>query len=171
MNQQQFRQGEVIFREWTLGNELYELKSGKVGIFSGYGTQGERLLTELEAGRIFGELAVIDLEPRSATAVALSDVTAVVFSGSDLRDYLNGDPGRLKEVMRSMSRRLRELTDDYMDVCSTIRAMDRSRKNGTARDKGLLAKIRRFIQDFNDAQTAMIRMGVPITTYYSGWNY
>ena len=59
MEIKRFKAGEVIFEEWTLGGEMYEIKSGSVGIYANYGKAGEQKLTELGAGRIFGELAAI----------------------------------------------------------------------------------------------------------------
>lgn len=69
----QFSRGDVIFMENSIGSSMYEIKSGSVGIYAAYGTDSERKLTELEAGRIFGEMGVIDVMPRSATAIAMSD--------------------------------------------------------------------------------------------------
>jgi len=62
----QFSRGDVIFMENSIGSSMYEIKSGSVGIYAAYGTDSERKLTELEAGRIFGEMGVIDVMPRSA---------------------------------------------------------------------------------------------------------
>ena len=58
----------MIFQEGSTGSSMYELKSGSIGIYAAYGTANEKKLTELEAGRIFGEMGVIDVMPRSATA-------------------------------------------------------------------------------------------------------
>ena len=66
------KQGEVIFREGDPAKELYVIKSGRVDI-----TSGNRLLATLGDNGIFGEMALIDKEPRSATVTAATDVEIV----------------------------------------------------------------------------------------------
>ncbi len=70
-----FKQGEVIFKQWDSATELYVIQSGRVGI-----QFGNRLLDTLEEHNIFGEMALIDNSPRSATAVASTDVVLVPVS-------------------------------------------------------------------------------------------
>lgn len=165
METRRFRQGEVIFREWTLGDKMYEIKRGSVGIYANYGTESETKLTELGEGRIFGELSVIDLGPHSATAAALTDVEAEEIAFDDLRGYFAGEPERIVEILCSISRRLRELTDDYTDVCGAIRELDHGKADGGAQSKGLLAKIKRFMDDYAKAQTILAQYGVMPDTY------
>jgi CRP/FNR family transcriptional regulator, cyclic AMP receptor protein len=70
-----FKAGDVIFREGDEAKELFVIKSGQVRI-----QIGNRTVTELAADSIFGEMALIDSEPRSATAVAMTDVELVPVS-------------------------------------------------------------------------------------------
>lgn len=147
----QFKNGEVIFREGMLGSTMYEIKSGKVGIYAAYGTPDEKKLTELEAGRIFGEMAVIEVYPRSATAVAISDVEAEEVSTADLQDYFSNQPEKLVEIMRGMSRRLRELTADYQEVCGTIGAWKDAKDHGKTKSAGLLASLKKFAAIFDES--------------------
>ena len=51
METKQFKQGEVIFKEGTLGSVMYEIKSGTVGIFAAYGTSDEKQLTAMSKTR------------------------------------------------------------------------------------------------------------------------
>jgi CRP/FNR family transcriptional regulator, cyclic AMP receptor protein len=67
-----FKAGDVIFREGEEAKELFVIKSGQVRI-----QLGNRTVTELATDSIFGEMALIDSEPRSATAVAVTDVELV----------------------------------------------------------------------------------------------
>lgn len=148
MEKKQFKRGEIIFRESTLANTMYEIKNGRVGIFIAYGTENERKLTELDAGRIFGEMAVIEVYPRSATAVALADTEAEEISTADLQDYFKDHPQKLMEIMRGMTRRLRELTDDYTEVCGRIEAWEQSTDTGEEKGSELMAGIRKFAELF-----------------------
>ena len=69
------RAGGVIFREGEQADELFVIKSGYVRI-----QIGNRDVAELTTDSIFGEMALIDSEPRSATAVAITDVELVPIS-------------------------------------------------------------------------------------------
>ena len=66
------RAGGVIFREGEQADELFVIKSSYVRI-----QIGNRTIADLTADNIFGEMALIDREPRSATAVAITDVELV----------------------------------------------------------------------------------------------
>jgi len=160
MEVKRFAQGEIIFREWTPGQEMYEIRSGRVGIYVRYGSGEEKKLTELEPGRIFGELSALDGQPRSATAVALCDTEAAAIGADDLREYFTGNPGRLLEIMHGISRRLRELTDDYTDVCAAIREMEQAAEHGKEKSAGLMGKIRRFMADYAAAQKTLAELGI-----------
>ena len=66
------RAGGVIFREGEQADELFVIKSGYVRI-----QVGNRTMADLTVDNIFGEMALIDSEPRSATAEAITDVELV----------------------------------------------------------------------------------------------
>src|SRR5436190_22061180 len=70
-----FKAGETIFKEGDPASEFYVIQRGRVGI-----QIGNRLLDTLDAKTIFGEMALVDGAPRSAAAVALTDVTLVPVS-------------------------------------------------------------------------------------------
>jgi CRP/FNR family transcriptional regulator, cyclic AMP receptor protein len=67
-----FKAGDVIFREGDPADELYIVKSGTVEV-----RLGNRLLDTLAELSIFGEMALVDRNPRSATVVAATDATVV----------------------------------------------------------------------------------------------
>ncbi|MBE7009528.1 MAG: Crp/Fnr family transcriptional regulator [Ruminococcaceae bacterium] len=149
MNARQFKKDEVIFREGAFGSTMYEIKSGTVGIYAAYGTDSEKKLTELEAGRIFGEMALIEVYPRSATAVALSDTETMEISTADLSDYFNNHPEKLVEIMRGMTRRLRELTEDYQNACGAISNWTDAVDHGQKKSGGLLNGIKKLAAIFS----------------------
>lgn len=154
METKRFGKGDVIFREGSLGNTMYEIKSGTVGIFAAYGEPDEQKLTELEAGRIFGEMCVIEVYPRSATAVALTDAEAEEISTADLQAYFAAQPERLLSIMRGMTRRLRELTADYQEVCGKLGEWNSAEKAGAEKSSGLMSAIRKFAAVFRGAKSA-----------------
>jgi CRP-like cAMP-binding protein len=73
-----FRPGEVIFCEYEPGDSFYLIQSGQVKI-SKVVLENEKMLDILQPGDGFGEMAIIENAPRSATATAVDDVKVLVF--------------------------------------------------------------------------------------------
>lgn len=150
MQERVFKQNEVIFWEGSEGSCLYKIIEGTVAVFLSYGTKDERKLTELCKDRIFGEMAVLEEWPRSATVVAVHDqVKLLEISSDDLNEFFENDPGQITLIMKNLSRRLRELTEDYTEVCDTISEMRRTRGQREKRKESLLSKIGKFLDTYN----------------------
>ena len=94
--------GETIFKEGETAKELYVIQSGQVEI-----QLGNRLLATLEANDIFGEMALLDSAPRSATAIAKTDVALVPISKKDFLTLVGRAPTFALDIMSMMARRLR----------------------------------------------------------------
>jgi CRP-like cAMP-binding protein len=97
--------GATVFSEGDPGEQLYLVKSGEVAL----STNGRPLETVGEGG-IFGEMAVIDLEPRSATAVAESDSELIVIDKRRFWFLVQETPYFAEIVMKVMVNRLRRQT-------------------------------------------------------------
>lgn len=95
--------GGIIFREGDEATELYVIKSGQVRI-----QLGNRTLTELGPDNIFGEMALIDNEPRSASAVAVADVEIVPIDERQFLFLVSQTPYFALKVMRVLAQRLRK---------------------------------------------------------------
>ncbi len=96
------RAGGVIFREGEQADELFVIKSGYVRI-----QIGNRMTADLTADSIFGEMALIDSEPRSATAVAITDVELVPISEKQFLFLVGQTPYFALKVMRTLAQRLK----------------------------------------------------------------
>jgi len=97
-----FAAGEVIFRQGDPADELFIVKSGKVNIML-----GNRLLDTLPELSIFGEMALIDHGPRSATAVAATEATVVPVGEKQFLFLVSRTPHFALNVMRVLVQRLR----------------------------------------------------------------
>jgi CRP-like cAMP-binding protein len=97
-----FKAGDVIFKEGDPARELFIVQSGEVEI-----RLGNRVLETLPQYSIFGEMALIDNAPRSATAVAVSDVKLVPVSEKQFMFLISNTPYFALNVMRVMAGRLR----------------------------------------------------------------
>jgi hypothetical protein len=102
MQEVSFAPGETIFAKGDLGASLYIVYAGAVGIFN-----GAQLLTTFHKNDFFGELALLDAEPRSATAVAEGAVTAFRLDQEDFYDVMEERPEVLRNILRVLCQRLR----------------------------------------------------------------
>jgi ATP/ADP translocase len=95
--------GETILVEGEHGDALFFILEGRVAV-----KKGERLLAELGERDVLGEMALLDPGPRSASAVALSDVTLLSIGRDDFDDIMRERPEVPIGVMKVLVRRLRE---------------------------------------------------------------
>jgi CRP-like cAMP-binding protein len=99
--------GEVVVREGDPGRELFVLLEGEVRVVRGLGTPHERELSRMRAITTFGEIAVLDGDPRSASIAALSDVRMLVLDGDRFQELVLQVPEIGLEVIRAVTKRLR----------------------------------------------------------------
>jgi CRP-like cAMP-binding protein len=105
------KDGDFFFREGDAGEAMYVLVSGRVAVLKA--KQGtERLIRHLEAGDCFGEMALMDYAPRSASILAVEDCEAIEISASCLHRIYETDVEQFALIEmnmgREVSRRLRE---------------------------------------------------------------
>jgi len=97
-----YKAGQVIFEKGDAAQEMFVVKNGKVEI-----RLGDRMLATLGDHDIFGEMALIDPAPRSATAVAATDVSVVPVGEKQFLFLVGRTPHFALNVMRVLARRLR----------------------------------------------------------------
>jgi ATP/ADP translocase/HEAT repeat protein len=95
--------GEVIFREGDMGDALYVVVRGRVEI-----RKGQERLAEFGPQEVFGEMAVLDASPRSATAAALEDTDMLRIGSEEFYEVLHERVDIAEGVIRMLTRRLRE---------------------------------------------------------------
>lgn len=97
-----YKAGEIIFRQGDPASELFVIEKGSVAI-----QLGNRRLDTLGPKAMFGEMALVDGNPRSATAVADTDVTLFPVGEKQFLFLVSNTPFFALKVMRLMSKRLR----------------------------------------------------------------
>ena len=145
MNLMTCNRNTVIFREGDDGACMYDIQSGKVGVFKNYGTENEKKVAELFPNQLFGEMGLLDNAPRSATAVALEDETVLeVISESEFYEFFQKQPAKVLLLMQQMCSRLRTTTRDYVAACQTVFETAQAEKTGEQKSQDLMDKIQRF---------------------------
>ncbi len=102
--------GRIIFRQGDPGDEMYIIQSGAVEVSKI--RQGRKIiLTLLEKGDFFGEVALIDSKPRSATVTALTRTRLLPLSRSIFLKRIAYNPDVVLRVLRALSRRIDRMTE------------------------------------------------------------
>ncbi len=148
MELKKYKKGEVIFRQGDAGNSMFDIHWGRIGVYSNYGTEREKLLTVLESGAFLGEMGMIDHAPRSATAVAMENGTTVAeITEEGLGELFRESPAKVLLIMQQLSARLRKLTNDYMDACQTASGLVKVEEHETM-DAETLTEIRNRVEHY-----------------------
>src|SRR6266567_5422832 len=110
---QTYKAGRNIFQEGDPGDGLYVIVDGKVQISCLVGQDQRRVLSRLGPGDFFGEMAVLDELPRSASASAETDIQVYFFLREDLLNILAHSPGLAVSLVKEFSVRMREFNHQY----------------------------------------------------------
>lgn len=149
-----YRRGEVIFHKDDPGSTLYIIKTGQVKISTGTPEGEEAILAILADSDFFGELSILDGEPRSASAAAMETTHTLVLHRSDFLEVIHSHPELAKNVLTTMSHRLRRtdhLLEDsvFLDLPARLakRLLELAEKHGRETDEGVQIDLRLTQQD------------------------
>lgn len=122
--ERRFDRNQVIFYEGDLGGSLYIIAKGTVKIVMMADDGREHILGLLHAGDFFGEISLIDGQPRSATAIAQDKVSIVMVSRDDFVRLLRENPEMSLKIMVTLCERLRK-TDKHVESLAFLSAPGR----------------------------------------------
>lgn len=108
-----FRSGEDIFREGDPGDGAYVVKSGKVQISARIGTGDRVVFSEVAPGDVFGEMSLLDHQPRSACASAEGETVVYFVPRQEMVGMLLRLPELTIGLVQEISQRLREFNRQY----------------------------------------------------------
>lgn len=147
-----YKSSDIIFREGDPGQSLYLIKSGQVRIFVN-GLDGHQTSVILfgRPGEIFGELAIIDGLPRSATAVALDNTTLYTMNRATFRQHMMHHPQLALNFMRELSMRVRYNTKQ-MDSFASLGISQR-----------LARKLMELAKKYGIAEATGVRINITLT--------
>jgi signal transduction histidine kinase len=112
--EQAFAEGQQVFREGDPGDGLYVVKSGLVEISGQLGTDVRQVFSQVGAGGVFGEMAVIEQLPRSAFAVVVQAATVDFLPRERMVDLIERTPALALAFMRLVSHRLRDFNQHHL---------------------------------------------------------
>lgn len=143
MRARRFRRGEVLFHIGDPGDALFVILSGEVKISLPSDTGEEAILATLGPGEVFGELALLDGAPRSASATAMTATETVVLPRERFRQLIATEAGVRDALLASIAGELRRLTTHveelhFLDITGRLAALlvRLANEGGTARPDG-----------------------------------
>src|SRR5690349_9574438 len=110
LRQRRFRRNEVIFHQGDPGDSLHIVDEGSVKIILPSPDGEEAIIATLREGDFFGELALLDGAPRSATAVALETTTTLALPRDAFMELLDQDRGLRDALLAGLAHELRRVT-------------------------------------------------------------
>jgi len=105
-----FADGEVIVRQGEVGDCMFVIQDGKVGVY--LEREGEEvLLAEPGAGEIIGEMAIFERQPRSATVKAHGAARVLTIDKRNFLTRVHEDPSLAFRILETLSHRIRDLNE------------------------------------------------------------
>ncbi len=157
MRRRSFRQGDIIFHKGDSGTTLYLVEHGQIKIFTPSQEGREVVLSIFGPGDFFGEMALFDDKPRSASAEAASPATVLTLQREDFRQAIVQHPAMSIAVMAALVDRVRradEMVEDavFLDLPSRLakKLLDLAENHGVATPLGFEIRLRLTQQDLAD---------------------
>jgi CRP-like cAMP-binding protein len=141
-----FKQGEIIFSEYEPGSTFYLIQAGRVKLIKDAG-EFERTLDILQPSEMFGEMAILENSPRSATAIAMDEVTVLELNAQNFEILMLGNPQIALKLLRIFSKRIYDskrrfmvltLHDPHVKIADVFLMLDETQtgndKSGNSRE-------------------------------------
>jgi CRP/FNR family cyclic AMP-dependent transcriptional regulator len=118
LKRRSFASGQAVFYQGDPGTAAYIIESGRVRIYV-HAPEGQEVSVVLYGpGDLFGEMALLDRRPRSATAAAMEDTVLLVLGADDLYRHLHQSHQLALNLMLTLSTRLRETNEAVQSLAS-----------------------------------------------------
>ncbi|MCL2192108.1 MAG: Crp/Fnr family transcriptional regulator [Treponema sp.] len=150
-----FKPGEIIFSEFEPGNTFYFVQYGDVKVVKNTG-QNEHTLDILHKSEIFGEMAILDKSPRTASAIAINDVTLLEFTGENFEILMRKYPQIAIKLLRVFSKRIHHakrrvmiqtLPDSQAKVADVFLMLDETRSTADDKSSGYTREFSVTVED------------------------
>lgn len=111
-----YAKNTMLFMEGDENNQLFVIRSGKVSVFV-QGEEGKQLiLNYMSEGEYFGELSLIDSQPRSASIMTVTDCEFLTMSRDKFQEFISKSPELCMSLMQELAARIRQLTQSVKDL-------------------------------------------------------
>ena len=152
MIQKSFKKGEVIVKEGDTGKSFFFILEGSASVYGGFGKSNQLKIGDIEAGEFFGEMAILEAYPRSATVVAKDGTRVVEIPGNEMKSFFEENPDMIFELMRHLAARIQVMTDDYNEAKVLLK--DVNKAETPDQKKSLFSKIKKHIDLYQNSKNA-----------------
>ena len=139
------KRGEVIIKEGDIGKTFFQLIEGRAGVYADYDKKEPFRLSILEAGEFFGEMAILEAYPRSATVVAESNCQVLEISENDMEKFFKENPETVLELVKLLGSRVQAMANDYAEAEQLLKEM---RESDAGKSKSLFSKIKKHMNTY-----------------------
>lgn len=108
-----YEAGDIVFSEYEPGNEFYLIQSGQVQIMKILGNI-EKTIDVLQPGEFFGEMAILEDSPRSASAVCMEPCKLLEFNRANFEILMKGQPQIALQLLKLFSKRIYDQKRRFM---------------------------------------------------------
>lgn len=133
-----FDEGSIIFNKGDEGENMYFIQGGRVDVIWDISAHRKFILTSIESGDFFGEMAILENTTRSATVMAVESLDTLALSRGDFYQLVSFQPSTglslIKAIGRKLSGRLRLLNEHLLFTEATLKMLDDQNKAQGAQD-------------------------------------
>jgi CRP/FNR family transcriptional regulator, cyclic AMP receptor protein len=135
--------GQILYNAGDPGDSIFVVRAGEVELFFKNDTGDRIVLETARVGDFFGETSLMDGGPRTASAVVLADLEALVVDRGDLDEFLRLRPAAAMDLLAASGRRLREITTLLRHTAS------RNINEATVDNRTAVMKVADWISEFS----------------------
>lgn len=125
MTRHVYQPGELLFERGDMGDRMFEIIAGSLRIFTQDAQGNELTIVVRKAGEVVGELALLDRQPRSASAVAAELTEVLVLEREQFFEFLRERPAVAMQLMRTLTARIRYTTTYLQRIMDWISRLER----------------------------------------------
>ena len=145
-----FNNGEVIINEGDTGSSVFRIVEGSADVIAEYGKKEPFRLAVLKAGDYFGEMAIFEEFPRSATVVASgNNVRVLEIPGNELNQFFAENPDVILELITHLEKKISAMTNDYDEAQTLLKKL---KDAGAGKKESLFSKIRKHIDMYQSGK-------------------
>ena len=144
VHRRQYSKGEYVFYQGDPGLGMYVVEKGKVGIVVSGEDGSQKEVTELNDGDFFGEIALLDESPRSATVIVKEDSELIGFFRPDLFEIMEKTPKTglkiITKLAEMIGERLRNMNTEFSKLRAEIELLKSKQQKEVGNEKGTSKK-------------------------------
>ena len=153
LTQKVYKNGEEIIREGDIGKSFFLLTEGKAGVYSNYEKNNPFRIAVIEPGEYFGEMAILEAYPRSASVIAIGNVNVIEIPADEINLFFEENPEQVLELITHLSNRILAMTDDYNESQNLLKEV-RSADTGS-KSESFFSKIKKHINVYQSNKNSL----------------